>query len=176
LLELGLDFIESALQLLFLHDVKSLQFGFRGLRDLGIHLLLEKFFAGNSFFLGLRFHQLLIHQILKGLAFDFVFLQAKLKHLCLDERQQIIVIDRLPPNHSKWFRLFNLAVVLFGLSLSLAYTRSRVENQENKKQYSGSGEVRSHPHVTSSGNQRSMLYSAGQVERLSLPVVTHSEL
>src|SRR2546427_2633981 len=131
LLELRPELIKRFSQLFFLHYVKSLQLGFRGLGDLGIHFLRENLFGGDGLSLGLRFQQLLIHQILEGLAFHFVFLYPKLKHLCLNERQQIIVIDGLPRNHSQGF-------LLFGLAESVGCPHGTAEEQANKKRQSES--------------------------------------
>src|SRR3989441_1101323 len=129
LLELRPELIKGLSQLFFLHYVKSLQFGVRGLRDLGIHLLRENLFGRDALFPGLGFQQLLIHQILEGLAFHFVFLQPKLKHLRLNERQQIVVIDGLPRHHSQ-------GLLLSGLAESLGCPHGTAEEQPNKKRQS----------------------------------------
>ena len=103
-----------------------MQFGFRGLGDLGIHFLRENLFGGDALFLGLRFQQLLIHQILEGLALHFVFLYPQLKHLRLNERQQVIVIDGLPRNYSQGF-------LLSGLAETLGCPHGTAEEQTSKK-------------------------------------------
>jgi len=92
-------------------------------------------------------------------------LQPKLKHLRLNERQQIIVIDGLPRHHSQ-------GLLLSGLAESLGCPHGTAEEQANKKRQSepAGGGGRVSPPPSRAGRPYGVVGQApnGQIKQLAV--------